>query len=200
MQETAQSTTTRTSSGPRDLLDIILDARDSSVAADTDDMSISLVRDHSTTFMPAGHETTASLLGWLFYEACICPDVQEDMAMECKNEFDANMLNDVALSYGDISADHFEFVNKVIKETLRLHPPVGIHGRNCKVDTPIKRDLFNVVSKQEVREEWSVPAGSNAAFSIYGIHTNPKYWNKPMSFLPSRWDFPVEKFDSDALL
>lgn len=58
-------------SRPRDLLDILLGAREGEDAK----LSAQELRDHTLTFLAAGHETTSTTILWTLYELVQNPEV-----------------------------------------------------------------------------------------------------------------------------
>ncbi|KOB70436.1 Cytochrome CYP341A13 [Operophtera brumata] len=69
----------------------------------------------------------------------------------------------------------------VVKESLRLFPPVPFIIRKVLEDTKLRRTM---------------PAGSGIVVSIWGLHRDPKYWGPdaehfdPDRFLPERFNVP----------
>jgi cytochrome P450 len=98
----------------RDLVDVLLDAFwDQVVAGDR-----RLVHEHAATFMIAGHETTSGALQWALYELARHPDVQQ----KCREEVRAVVGQDADVAYDHLQ--HLKYLQQVMKETLRMHPPV----------------------------------------------------------------------------
>jgi cytochrome P450 family 4 len=71
--------------------------------------------------------------------------------------------------------NNIEYLEWVIKETLRMYPPViQIPGRRMqKVET-----LGNIKLKKD----------SMIGVNVYNIHHNPKYWSDPFEFRPERFN------------
>ena len=65
------------------------------------------------------------------------------------------------------------YVDTVLKETKRLHPPVPIIARKLGKDTKFEGRLL--------------PKGLNVAIHLKTLHTNPKYWKNPETFNPDRF-------------
>jgi cytochrome P450 len=61
----------------------------------------------------------------------------------------------------------------VIKESLRLYPPIHIGNRRAAVDLQFRDRL--------------IPAGTRVLYSIYLSHRDPRYWSEPDRFDPDRF-------------
>ncbi|KXT01902.1 hypothetical protein AC579_1614 [Pseudocercospora musae] len=78
-------------------------------------------------------------------------------------------------------------LNNVIKETLRIRPPVG-------------QGLPRVVPPGGVRfEDHFIPGDTTVAIPAYAMHRLPQIWQGPESFDPSRWDNPTKDMQSAFL-
>jgi cytochrome P450 len=117
----------------------------------------------------AGHETTATALGWALYLLSECPEVQETLHAEIE-----------AVTGGEpIDHDHvkaMEGVRNLFREALRLYPPVGFLPR-----TPAHR------------QEWrgkTVNPGDLAIVAPWLVHRNPENWACPHAFDPDRFTTP----------
>ena len=120
-------------------------------------------------FVAAGHETTGALLQWLLYYLCTHPDIQENVRKE---------VNQVMGDSKEVAFEHYkqmEYLNKVIKETLRLRPPIPIMLRSTKVDTELNG--------------YYIKKGSSLSLVIGAVQNNPEIWgNNYNSFDPSHFD------------
>jgi cytochrome P450 len=65
------------------------------------------------------------------------------------------------------------YVDAVVRETLRLYPPVLAIGRK-------------VVESFELGG-YSIPRGAQVLVSPYVMHRDPRYYREPAAFLPERW-------------
>lgn len=71
------------------------------------------------TLFLAGHDTTASTLGWTLYELAREPKLQERIASL-------------------LAAGSTELLTAAVQESLRLHPPVWLLPRQAKTDTTVQ--------------------------------------------------------------
>jgi cytochrome P450 len=147
-------------------------------------MSDKQVRDEVMTIFIAGHETTANALTWTFYLLSQHPDIEEKL----HNEIDS-VLGDIDGKSGGSVGDHdntvrgriptaddvpkLQYTEKVLRESMRLYPPVWSIGRYVETDYPVG--------------EYTIPAGSSLLMSQYVMHHDPRYYEEPEQFNPDRW-------------
>jgi len=106
------------------------------------------------TLLVAGHETTATALTWTLERLVRTPEV-------------LRRLHDEQRVGGD------EYLDAVIKETLRLRPVVPAVVR--RLQAPMR---FG---------PWELPAGVNIAPSIYLMHRRGDIYPDPLAFRPERF-------------
>lgn len=149
--------------------------------------------DEAITLLFAGQDTSAATLSWTLHLLSLYPDVQERLAKE---------VNSVLLESEDEGSDmesrkgvtstrrtsvfskklvsKMPFMDAVIKESMRLYPVAPFVVRKLQHDLHV----------QENKETTTLPAGAFACIWIYGLHRNPKLWNRPNEFVPDRWINP----------
>jgi cytochrome P450 family 4 len=76
------------------------------------------------------------------------------------------------------------FLDAVVKESMRLYPVAPFVVRQLTHDLPVAAE------EGEQQQTTVLPAGALACIWIYGLHRNPKFWNRPNAFLPERWIDP----------
>jgi cytochrome P450 len=113
----------------------------------------------------AGHETTASLLNWMWYLIATHPEVQSRLGAE----FDRLPWEGVPSIE---SFAMYTYTLKVIDECLRLYPPLWLMSRKALHDDRIG--------------EYFVPAGAEIFISPYLIQHSPQLWETPERFNPDR--------------
>lgn len=103
------------------------------------------ITDDIKTFLLAGHDTTSSLLQWLFFELSRSPRVLAKLRAEIDSVIEVRAsTHDVMHLLLDRSKDilsSWNYTSAVIKEALRLYPPAGAarwvdKGTNFMVDLP----------------------------------------------------------------
>mmetsp|Transcript_54682 Transcript_54682/g.90880 ORF Transcript_54682/g.90880 Transcript_54682/m.90880 type:complete len:515 (-) Transcript_54682:325-1869(-) len=126
------------------------------------------LRDNIMVFMVAGHETTAVALAYTLYELACNPEILR----RCHAEMDALMPDKLVPSYDDVCK--LDYLNLVIKESLRRYPPAfSLTLRRC--------------TRDDVLGEYFVPKGTYVTVQVYNIHMHPKYWDDPQVFDPERF-------------
>ena len=152
-----------------DLLSMLIQAEDE---ADGSSMNDKQLRDEVATLMIAGHETTANTLAWTWMLLSQHPQVQDKLLTELEE-----VLNGRSPSIEDIP--HLRYTEMVIKEAMRLYPPVPFIPRKAAVDTEI--------------DGYSIPAGCVLIMSQWVMHRHPRYFSEPLTFIPERWRDNFEK-------
>jgi cytochrome P450 len=146
-----------------DLLGLLLAARDPETGKGLSDDEL---RDNVVTFIGAGHETTALTLTFSLYLIANAPDIQERLLREA-----IDVCGDKPVDAAMIDA--MSFHEQVIKEAMRLYPPVAIIDRVAQEDI----DLGDVQVKK----------GDFAFALIYIMHRHKKLWEHPERFDPDRF-------------
>jgi cytochrome P450 len=153
--------------GVKTLLDLMIDSKDDETGTGMNDVNL---RDNVNELFVAGHDTTTGALCFEFYCLARYPEEQERLVKEINEKIDSN----APLSFEMLN--NLEYMDKFIKETLRLHPAVP-----CP---PPRR-----ASKTELIGTTLIPKGQLFSYSIYSIHRNPKVWGDDAdTFRTSRWD------------
>ena len=129
-------------------------------------MSRSQVAAEIMTFMLAGHETTSNALSWTFRWLSLNPEARDRMFAEV-DETLGDRIPDME------DAERLPWTRAVIEESMRLTPPVFVIGRKAKEDDEIGG--------------YRVPAGSSVMVLIRMIHRDPRVWDNPEGFDPTRF-------------
>jgi cytochrome P450 len=137
-------------SGGVDVLSMMLEARDDQGQPMTD---VEL-RDELVTLLLAGHETAATALAWTFERLLATPASLERLQDE-------------------LTAGRDEYLDAVVKETLRLRPIAAFVGRS--------------VAKPFELGGYTIPVGARVVPCIHLIHQRADLYPEPQRFLPERW-------------
>lgn len=146
-----------------DLLSMLLSARDE----DGGQMSDEQVRDEIMTIFLAGHETTAIALSWTFYLLSKHP-------AECRlvGEEAGRVLGRRKPTIDDLP--NLSTVENVVTEAMRIYPPAWVIGREVKEAFSLRGHRF-----EEGDQIWLSP---------WVVHRDPRHFDAPESFRPSRWE------------
>jgi enediyne biosynthesis protein E7 len=140
----------------------------SSTAKETDKrVADRRIRDELVTLLLAGHETTASTVGWTLDLVSQHPRVRDKLHEEA-----VAVYGDRRPVYEDLT--RLRYTNMVLQETMRLFPPVWILPRRA-------------LGEDEVGG-YHVPAGAEVLICPYTLHRHPKYWADPDRFDPERFN------------
>ncbi|MBX5443321.1 MAG: cytochrome P450 [Solirubrobacteraceae bacterium] len=129
-----------------DILSLLLDARHE----DGSPMTDAELRDELMTLLVAGHETSATSLAWAVERLVRHPEALDRLA-----------------------AGDDDYVDAVVKETLRLRPVIPIVARRATAPVRIAG--------------WDLPAGTMVAPCIHLVHRRPDVYPDPHRFRPERF-------------
>ncbi|XP_050678949.1 cytochrome P450 4C1-like isoform X1 [Leptidea sinapis] len=126
------------------------------------------------TFLFASQDTTTSGIAYVLYCLSKEQSVQEKVFEEQKAIF-TDLNQDP--SYSDLQ--QMKYLEMVIKESLRLYPPVPLIARLITKDADI--------AGLKIRK------GSTLIVDIIHMQRNPDFYDDPMSFIPERFDTSASK-------
>ncbi|KAL9643365.1 hypothetical protein ABK040_014818 [Willaertia magna] len=89
------------------------------------------IKSNAAIFALAGHETTSTLLQWTTYQLSKHPEMQK----KAREELDRVLIDKRRPTYEDYG--NLNYINAIIAETLRYHPPVGAVIKTAKKDVKI---------------------------------------------------------------
>ena len=148
----------------KDFLGILMEGRDRDKGPPMPDAQLA---NEVMTLVIAGHETTASILNWIWWLLSRHPEVQTKLSVELDR-----------LPWGELVAmdtlPKYIHTRQVIDEALRLYPPLWLMTRRAINDDRLG-DYF-------------VPAGTEIYISPYLIQRSPELWEGPDLFDPERMD------------
>jgi cytochrome P450 len=133
------------------------------------------IRDNVLTMLIAGHETTANALTWTYYLISQNPQVEEKIHEEIDKVISQNKENkDKQIKIPRIEdLPKFKYLEKVVRESLRMFPPVWSIGRIVEEDYSI--------------DKYTIPKGSSIIMSQYVIQHDNRFYKDPHIFNPERW-------------
>lgn len=156
----------------KDLLNSMLNGVDSKTGGKLDD---SCVISNLITFMIAGHETTSGTLTFAFYELLNHAEAYEKAQKE---------VDDV-IGKNPVTVDHLsklKYLNAILRETLRLHGPVGSLPLTPLEDTVIG-------------DKYAIGKGETVMVILQRLHEDPNVWgDDALEWKPER--MVDEKFNA----
>ena len=121
------------------LLDVLLQA----TTPDSKPLSNEDIREEVETFMFEGHDTTTSGISFCLYTISRHPEVQAKLFAEIRQVIG----DDTAKPVTQRDLQDLKYLDCVIKETMRMYPPVPIIGRYFKEDAEISKFLVSISKK-----------------------------------------------------
>ncbi|KAI9307143.1 cytochrome P-450 cyp509A1 [Cunninghamella echinulata] len=126
-------------------------------------------------FFAGDHDTTSTATSAAFYYLAANPDIQEKARQEVISVLYPNgeIKEDISITIEDTKK--FVYLNQIIKEVLRIHPPLVFLVSPRKVTQDV--DLNGIF----------LPKGSLVNPNIYDTHHSSNVWHDPETFNPDRW-------------
>ncbi|XP_053690209.1 cytochrome P450 4C1-like [Sabethes cyaneus] len=131
------------------------------------------VREEVDTFTFEGHDTTASALVFIFFTLAREPAVQERIYEEI-SAVRANKTSEATKWFSPQDYTEMKFMDRAIKECLRLWPPVPFISRAVTEDI--------VLSDGNI-----IPAGVLVNVHIFDLHRDPEQFPDPDEFDADRF-------------
>ena len=146
-----------------DLVARMLAARDPDTG---EPISDDRIVDNLATFLLAGHETTAKALTWTLYLLARAPDWQDRIRQEVQSALGSNRI-------GPDTVGKLPITSRVLKESMRLYPPVPVMTRVNSGDA--------VIGGQHLSKPTLI------VIPIYAVHRHRLLWRDPDRFDPDRF-------------
>ncbi len=129
----------------RDLLQHLIDAG----------LTDKIIRDQMLTMLIAGHDTSTALLAWTFALLGGHPDILSQVVQEVDG------------------SERSQLLDQVIKESLRLYPPIHLGNRQVKEEMDFDGNR--------------IPKNERLFYSIYLTQRDPAVWENAEAFCPQRF-------------
>ncbi|XP_018404335.1 PREDICTED: cytochrome P450 9e2-like [Cyphomyrmex costatus] len=126
-------------------------------------------------FFFGGFDTVSSLMCFAVHEIAVNPDVQVKLRDEVDEAFKTSNGN---LTYEVLNG--MQYLDAVINETLRIWPIAPFLDR-------ISVEDFELPPALPGDKPFLLKKGMNVWFPVYGLHRDPKYFEKPDEFCPERF-------------
>ncbi|XP_025191082.1 cytochrome P450 4C1-like [Melanaphis sacchari] len=146
------------------LLDLLLEAsKDGKVLSDND------IQEEVDTFMFAGVDTSSVTFSWIMYVLGQHPHVQ-DRILE---ELDEKIPNFGTAKLSSTILNSLDYLERTIKEVIRLYPTVPFIGRQ----------IYEPLS---IGDHTILP-GTSIFINVFALHRNEKHFENPKKFDPDRF-------------
>lgn len=124
------------------------------------------IQEEVDTFTFAGHDTTTNTICFTLFTISKYPEVQMKL-----NEEIRQVIGDGEVTFKVIN--ELKYLDLVIKETMRLYPPVPIIARRLHEEV----DFGDFIA----------PANANYNLFFYTLFKNPEVFENPEEFIPERF-------------
>jgi cytochrome P450 len=149
----------------KDLLDVLLEFEGKEV---DEKLSLKEINVLILELFMAGTETTSSAIEWALTELLLNPKTMENAKVELAQVVGPNK------KFSENDIDNTPYLQAVIKETLRLHPPIPfLIPRKSTQDTTFMN--------------YQIPKNTQVLVNAWAIGRDPDVWTDPWSFKPERF-------------
>ncbi|KAL8512936.1 hypothetical protein ACS0TY_019191 [Phlomoides rotata] len=115
-----------------------------------------------------GIETTTSTTDWAMAELMRNPRVMAKVQSEIREA----LKGKTRVENSDVQS--LKYLKDVIKESLRLHPPIPLIPRKCRQECKVGA--------------YTIPNKAKVMIDVYSLGRDPQYWENPEIFQPERFD------------
>ncbi len=136
-------------------------------------MSDDLIRDQLFTLFIAGHDTSTAQLAWSLYLLSTHQDILARVRAELDSALGKAGCEEDAAGPTLTQLKQLSYLDGVLKETLRLYPPIHLGSRIAATDLTF--------------QGYFIPARTRVLYSIYLTHRQKRYWPTPDRFEPDRF-------------
>ncbi|KAF3435247.1 hypothetical protein FNV43_RR22334 [Rhamnella rubrinervis] len=152
--------------GGEDVIDVLLNLQESGMQEFK--ITMNHVKAVALDIFSAGSETSATTLEWAMSELLRNPRVLTKAQEEVRRVLKGKK------KIQEIDIHELDYLKSVVKETLRLHPPVSLITR-------VARERCEV-------NGYEVPADTKFIINLFALGRDPEYWVDAGSFKPERFD------------
>lgn len=124
---------------------------------------------HTMSFFLDGFETSSNVISLTLYELAKNQRVQEKLRKE-------------VTEVGDVTFDsvkNLPYLDQVLHESLRMHPPLSVIARIATEDAELKTSKDKTIK---------VEKGVTVSIPAYSFHYDSDYYENPEEFKPERFD------------
>lgn len=136
----------------------------------TTGMSARRARDEAVNLLMGGKETVSATLTFALYLLAKHPEVQQATADEIRRELAGQTPR-------PDDVQRLPWVQNVIRESMRLYPPVYSISRQAAEPVEIAG--------------YTIRRGSLVMAPVWSVHRDRRWWDRPEQFLPARFEAPA---------
>ncbi|KAK2616900.1 hypothetical protein QQS21_000278 [Conoideocrella luteorostrata] len=135
------------------------------------------IRDQALNTLVAARDSSACLMSAAVFELARRPEYQAKLRQEVQDQ-----LNGRLPTFEDLK--HMTWLNRIIKETLRMYPPVPLNTRVAKRDTVLPRG-----GGKDGMSPIFIRAGQLIVYQVFSMHRREDIWGSDAhQFCPERWE------------
>ncbi|KAK3098303.1 hypothetical protein FSP39_018148 [Pinctada imbricata] len=153
---------------PEDILSFIIKLKESDPEISEEELL-----DEFVTFFVAGQETTGNLMAFMIMDLAQNPDVLKRLL----TEIDQVVGKKAVINHDDLN--RLTYLDMVVKETLRLHPPVGQPAR--------------ITTKPMEVGGYIIPTGTIVSVALFSMARSEEFFDDPLTYNPERFSPDAEK-------
>lgn len=128
----------------------------------------------------AGRDTTAGLLGWIFWNLARHPDILAKLRASVLEDF-GTYAQPKNITFATLKS--CTYLQQVMNECLRMYPSVPLNSRRATKDTTLP---FG--GGPDGRSPVFIPKGTQVDYSVQCMHRRKDLWGEDAEvFKPSRW-------------
>ncbi|XP_059644978.1 cytochrome P450 78A5 [Cornus florida] len=146
-----------------DFVDVLLDLEKENRLTDSDMIAV------LWEMIFRGTDTVAILLEWILARMVSHPEIQ------AKAQSEIDTVVGASRKVSDSDLPHLPYLNAIVKETLRMHPP-----------GPLLSWARLAIHDTHVGEHF-IPAGTTAMVNMWAISHDERVWSEPNEFKPERF-------------
>lgn len=132
---------------------------------------------HSLTFLSEGFETSSTLMSYFLYDLASNQDIQDRVL----NEIDC-VLKEYDGKLTDEAVQKFNYMERAMYETLRMHSPVFTITKVCTKAYELPSQYADKTGKR-----FTMPVGMSAIIPVHAIHYDPEIYPDPYRYDPDRF-------------
>nr|UVW45066.1 (+)-limonene 3-hydroxylase [Agastache rugosa] len=158
--------------GGEDIIDVLLRMeKDSNVKIP---ITINAIKAFIFDTFSAGTETSSTTTLWVMAELMKNPAVMAKAQAEVR----AALKGKSSVDVDDVQ--ELKYLKSVVKETMRMHPPIPLLPRQCREECEVNG--------------YTIPKKARVVVNIWSMGRDPKYWDEPHTFRPERFDHVSKDF------